>query len=98
MALPLREQFECAGNRLFRRRSILPLLLLGPFAIAMANYSYPLGNQQFALPWELFCFAVSFTGLVIRAATVAYVPRGTSGRNTLHQKAEVLNTTGLYSL
>ncbi len=98
MPLPLREQFECAGNWLFRRRSVLPLFLLGPFAVAMGNYSYPFSNHQFEIPWEWLCFAVSFTGLAIRAATVAYVPRGTSGRNTLRQKAEVLNTTGLYSV
>ena len=30
--------------------------------------------------------------------TVGYVPRGTSGRNTRKQVAEVLNTTGMYSV
>jgi hypothetical protein len=38
-------------------------------------------------------------GLVIRALTIGYTPRGTSGRNTkAGQVAEVLNTKGMYSL
>jgi hypothetical protein len=36
--------------------------------------------------------------LFIRVMTVGYVPRGTSGRNTKKQVAEVLNTTGMYSM
>lgn len=41
---------------------------------------------------------VSFAGLAIRCFTIGYVPKGTSGRNTEGQIAEVLNTTGMYSL
>lgn len=38
-------------------------------------------------------------GLVVRAAVVGYAPVGTSGRNTkTGQRADVLNTTGMYSL
>jgi hypothetical protein len=36
--------------------------------------------------------------LAIRWATIAFVPPGTSGRNTLSQRADQLNTTGMYSL
>jgi len=42
--------------------------------------------------------ALSFGGLAVRWATVGFVPAGTSGRNTLAQRAATLNTTGLYSL
>jgi len=38
-------------------------------------------------------------GLAIRVVTVGHVPRGTSGRNTHEgQVAEVLNTSGIYSV
>ena len=39
-----------------------------------------------------------FAGLAIRAYTVGHAPRGTSGRNTMVQRADMLNTTGSYSL
>jgi protein-S-isoprenylcysteine O-methyltransferase Ste14 len=41
---------------------------------------------------------LSFAGLAIRWATVAFVPAGSSGRNTRSQRATALNTTGLYSI
>ena len=41
---------------------------------------------------------VSFAGLAIRWLTIAFVPPGTSGRNTLSQRADRLNTTGMYSI
>jgi hypothetical protein len=34
----------------------------------------------------------------VRLFTVGFVPRGTSGRNTLGQVAETLNTTGMYAV
>ena len=37
-------------------------------------------------------------GQFVRILVAGYVPRDTSGRNTKAQKAEVLNTTGMYSL
>jgi hypothetical protein len=41
---------------------------------------------------------VGFSGLIVRGLAAAYVPRGTSGRNTEQQVAETLNTTGMYSV
>ncbi|MBF0254846.1 MAG: hypothetical protein HQL11_06975 [Candidatus Omnitrophica bacterium] len=48
--------------------------------------------------WEIFCIAVSFAGLFLRAAVVGVVPKDTSGRNTGGQLARSLNTTGMYSV
>ena len=48
--------------------------------------------------WGLFCLGISFAGLLIRAFTVGYTPKGTSGRNTEKQVAETLNQTGIYSV
>ena len=39
-----------------------------------------------------------FAGLALRAVTVGFVPKKTSGRNTEGQVASELNTTGVYSL
>ena len=36
--------------------------------------------------------------LAIRWVTIAFVPGGTSGRNTLGQRADQLNTSGMYSM
>jgi len=41
---------------------------------------------------------VSFIGLGIRWFTIGFVPPGTSGRNTSSQRANELNTTGIYSI
>jgi protein-S-isoprenylcysteine O-methyltransferase Ste14 len=49
--------------------------------------------------WNLVCFGISVLGMIIRALTIGYTPKGTSGRNTKEgQIAEVLNTKGVYSM
>ena len=40
---------------------------------------------------------LSFLGLFVRVMTVGFVPAGTSGRNARDQRAETLNTTGIYA-
>lgn len=96
--MALTHEFERLGNRLFRWRSYLPLLLVVIFLLALADLGK---NPNRSLPghsWELFCLALSSLGLAVRVLTVGFVPRGTSGRNTRGQVAEVLNTSGIYSL
>ena len=88
------------GNFLFRWRSYLPLLLLPVFVAAApesVQVEQALGNGLSAA-WTCICLAVAFLGLAIRVAVVGYVPAGTSGRNVNEQRAEHLNTTGLYSV
>ena len=98
--MPLREEMEKQGNWLFRWRSYLPLLIVPLFFIALysstLNAQEPLGTA--GKSWEVFCFLLSLLGFAIRCATVAFVPSGTSGRNTKEQIASVLNTTGIYSV
>jgi protein-S-isoprenylcysteine O-methyltransferase Ste14 len=92
------DEFQKAGNWLFRWRSYLPLVLV-VLAIPAAQDSacrsgaYP-GNTD----WEMLCLAFAFLGLLVRVLTVGYVPAGTSGRNTLKQVAATLNATGMYSV
>ena len=97
--MPLREELERTGNWLFRWRSYLPLVLVVPTLLAMHPPDYLAQDRGGEDLWAVFCLAVSLAGLGVRAATVGHVPRGTSGRNTHEgQVAEVLNTSGIYSL
>ena len=96
--MALLEEFEREGNWLFRWRSYLPLILLALVLIEMGVFTYLGNSTTLDVVWEVFCLLVSSVGLVVRAFTVGYTPRGTSGRNTSGQMAEVLNTTGIYSI
>ena len=87
------------GQTMFRWRSYLPLLLVGPLLLALeqaARVEALIGDNIEDL-WVLVCFTLSMTGLALRAATVGFVPGSTSGRNTTEQRASVLNVKGLYS-
>ena len=96
--MPLKEDFERAGNWLFRWRSYLPLLAIGIILAGMRYYEYPGHSERGDDIWEIVCIAIAFFGEGIRIYTVGHVPIGTSGRNTLGQAADVLNTTGMYSI
>lgn len=76
----------------------MPLLLLPLFVASFIGFRYPYDSHSFDLAWEVGCFLLSMTGFAVRMFTVGTAPRGTSGRNTRAQKAEVLNTTGPYSI
>ena len=92
------EELERSGNWLFRGRSYFPLALYALMAVVIGMGWDPL-FQTFDLISAVVCIAVSMLGLVIRALTIGYTPRGTSGRNTkAGQVADVLNTQGMYSL
>lgn len=64
----------------------------------MDEYQYPGNSELMDELWEGFCLLVSFFGLGIRIVTVGFTPPATSGRNTKRQKANTLNTSGMYSL
>jgi len=96
--MALQEEFENLGNRFFRWRSYLPLFMGVLFIAALLSYRHPLASPQPDRAWQMGCLLVSVVGLVIRFYTVGFAPRGTSGRNTRGQVAEVLNTSGMYSV
>jgi protein-S-isoprenylcysteine O-methyltransferase Ste14 len=96
--MALREEFRKHGNLLFRFRSYLPLLFFPIIIMALSSLKYP-GNEHWKDQiWEMVCLAISFLGLGIRIFTIGRVPEGTSGRNTGRQIADVLNTSGIYSV
>jgi protein-S-isoprenylcysteine O-methyltransferase Ste14 len=95
--MSLVHEFEKSGNWLFKRRSWLPVFIIVPGLLAMY-----LGNRQaiiYDIRDELIFLGVSLLGQIIRIITVGFAPKNTSGRNTVNgQIADVLNTTGVYSL
>ena len=92
------EEFERTGNWLFKGRSFFPLIWYGLMALVIGMGWDPYFRTfDASVTWS--CIAVSMFGQFIRALTIGYTPRGTSGRNTAEgQIAEVLNTRGMYSL
>lgn len=96
----IRRRLEHDGNFLFRWRSYLPLLLF-PILIAglpeSVRVEQALGGRLSAV-WTCVCVAIAFAGLAVRVMTIGFVPAGTSGRNTREQRADHLNTSGLYSV
>jgi len=95
--MALIEEFDSSGNWLFRWRSFLPLFLyvLAFVIILAADTSHVPHNH---LGWGMICLSISLFGQLIRAITIGFTPKSTSGRNTkAGQVAEVLNTKGIYS-
>jgi protein-S-isoprenylcysteine O-methyltransferase Ste14 len=98
--MPLKEEMENQGRWLFRWRSYLPLLLLPILILALIDsggIDEVFGGVADAF-WMALSVFVSLLGLAIRCLTIGYAQKGTSGRNTEQQKAEALNTTGMYSI
>lgn len=96
----LKDRLAAHGAFLFRWRSFLPLALVLPALVALPQSGYMehwFGELAEGI-WDVVCVLVAFAGLAVRVATVGFAPAGTSGRNTKGQRAETLNTTGLYSV
>jgi len=94
--MALQEQFESQGNYLFKRRGYLPILVI---LMGMGVFSYYAWMEEVYPPewYKFICLFVCLLGLFFRILTVGFTPVDTSGRNTEHQDAEVLNTKGIYS-
>jgi protein-S-isoprenylcysteine O-methyltransferase Ste14 len=96
--MALSEEFEKSGNSLFRKRSFIPLALFAGAALVIFFYKdefFSFHNKW----WNLACFCISMFGLIIRALTIGFTPKNTSGRNTKEgQVAETLNEKGIYSV
>ena len=94
--MALIEEFDKSGNWLFKRRGYLPVFIL---CLALVYYAFKDYTGYHPNPYrDLIYLGVSLLGLAVRIITVGQTPRGTSGRNIKRQRAETLNTTGIYSL
>ncbi|WP_099865270.1 methyltransferase family protein [Pararhizobium haloflavum] len=96
----IRDSIVRQGQWFFRWRSYV-LLATIPIAFMTLRRGEPIElyfGDRADFIYEGVCVALAFTGLALRAVTVAHAPKGTSGRNTRSQVAETLNTTGMYSL
>lgn len=89
---------EEQGQILFKYRGYFPVLLF-LLVIPFMGVREEVVVQGTARKL-LFALAllVTLSGILVRALTIGQTPKGTSGRNTKAQKADVLNTTGVYSL
>jgi protein-S-isoprenylcysteine O-methyltransferase Ste14 len=87
------DQLAFTGDVLFRWRSYAPLLLVPLFALSINDDRPP---ASFA--WEVVCFAVALSGLVFRAFVIGTAPEGTSARGTRKPTADMLMTSGAYSI
>ena len=94
--MALINEIEKQGNFLFKYRGQFPLVL---FILAIPFIYF---TDSICLHEEnnftLAAIILSSIGFIIRAYTIGTTPRGTSGRNTKEQVAEVLNSTGIYSV
>src|SRR5688572_28326096 len=71
----------------------MPLLLVPLFVLSVFD-------DRAATPfaWELVCFAVALSGLLLRAFVVGTAPQGASTRGTRRPTADSLSTLGAYSI
>ena len=94
--MALINELEKQGNFLFKYRGQFPLVL---FILAIP-FLYLTESVHPHLEENYTSIAIVFSviGFIIRAYTIGTTPRGTSGRNTKEQVAEVLNSTGIYSM
>jgi protein-S-isoprenylcysteine O-methyltransferase Ste14 len=96
--MTLAEQSVVTGHWLFRWRGFLPLCFIAFIIPAFHGFQYPHNSRTWFMGMWGVCLGISFIGVIIRAYTVGYAAKGTSGRNTKEgQIAETLNTTGIYS-
>lgn len=89
-----------SGEKLFRWRSYVLLAFAPAFVYAAFQgevVEHLLGATA-GDAYEMLAIALVICGQVLRIVTVGHVPGRTSGRNTAGQLAEVLNTSGIYSL
>jgi protein-S-isoprenylcysteine O-methyltransferase Ste14 len=92
------DEMRKSGRWLFRWRGYLPLLFVAIIAASLTQFHF-IGNSEAEFEdWEIVCLGIALFGLAIRALTIGFTPANTSGRNAREQRAERLNTTGIYSV
>ena len=96
--MSLIHDFEKQGNLLFKYRGQFPILvflLAIPF-IYLTDYEILSGNY-FGI-FNIISILLCVLGFLVRFYTIGTTPKGTSGRNTKKQIADMLNSEGMYSI
>ena len=96
--MALVQSFEKQGNFLFKYRGQFPVLLFILSVPFVYLTDYKLINYK---EYNVFMFTailISVLGFLVRFYTIGTTPKGTSGRNTKEQVADVLNSSGMYSM
>ncbi len=96
--MKLLAHFPGSGDTLFRRRGLLPLLLLPLFLLGLVDARLPASLPPGVRAWQLLSLAIALAGLALRVAAVGTAPPGTSERSTTSPRASRLRSTGLYSV
>lgn len=101
--MALKEDMRKQGNWLFKYRSYLPIFIivigLGLYILKELDSGFILGNETIGEDiYNYFCLLIGLSGLFIRLHVVGYAAENTSGKNTAEQKADSVNSTGLYSI
>jgi protein-S-isoprenylcysteine O-methyltransferase Ste14 len=94
----LLDQLVQDGDRLFRWRSHLPLILVPVFIAGVMTSAPPFSTREAERSWEFASVALALAGLVLRIWAVGSAPSGTSERSTVNPRASELRTTGPYSI
>jgi protein-S-isoprenylcysteine O-methyltransferase Ste14 len=100
LLVTIQKKLAAQGAFLFRWRSFIPLFLLIPGLMAFSDsamFEIRYGDF-FDEAWVVIGLFISIAGLAVRWVTVGFVPGSTSGRNTKEQRADHLNTDGMYSI
>jgi protein-S-isoprenylcysteine O-methyltransferase Ste14 len=98
--MALVHSFETSGNKLFKYRGQIPviLFLLAVPVVYFTDYKCFDSNSVLDLSLLITCVIISLSGQVIRSIAIGTANKHTSGRNTKEgQVAEALNTKGIYS-
>ena len=94
--MALINEIEEQGNFLFKYRGQFPIVLF-ILAIPFIYFTDSIWLHE-ENNFTVTAIVFSSIGFVLRAYTIGTTPRGTSGRNTKEQVADVLNSTGIYSV
>lgn len=98
--MALVHSFETSGNKLFRYRGQIPVILfLSAIPVVyFTDYQFVKDNPQLNTILLITCALISLSGQIIRSIAIGTANKNTSGRNTKEgQVAEALNSKGIYS-
>ena len=96
--MALVQSFEKQGNFLFKYRGQFPVVLFILSVPFILISDYTLINYKEHNIFMFLAISISVVGFFVRFYTIGTTHKGTSGRNTKEQVADVLNSSGMYSV